>query len=91
MNKADLIAAIAAKTGTTHADAEDAVNAFISVVKEAVAVGDKVQLIGFGTFELKDTAAKIGRNPKTGETIDIPPCKKPSFSAAKSFKDSVNS
>ena len=90
MNKADLIAAIAAKTGTTHTDAEDAVNAFISVVKEAVATGDKVQLIGFGTFEVSNRAERTCRNPQSGEQMTVPACKVPKFKAGKAFKDAVN-
>ena len=90
MNKTQLIEAIAASANLKKKDAEAALNAFTTVVADALKNGDKVQLIGFGTFEVKDVAAREGRNPKTGEVIKIDACKKPSFSASKVLKDQVN-
>ena len=89
MNKADLIAAIAAKTGETKKAAETAVNAFMDVVTEALVEGDKVQLVGFGSFEVRKRARK-GRNPQTKEEIKIPASKAPVFKAGKALKDLVN-
>ncbi|HIT71074.1 MAG TPA: HU family DNA-binding protein [Candidatus Scatovivens faecipullorum] len=90
MNKAELIAAIAAKTGETKKSAEEAVNAFVSVVTEALAKGEKVQLVGFGSFEVRKRAARKGRNPQTKEEIKIPASKAPVFKAGKALKDLVN-
>jgi len=90
MNKADLIAAIAAKTGETKKSAEATVNAFIDVVTEALVEGDKVQLVGFGSFEVRKRAARKGRNPQTKEEIKIPASKAPVFKAGKALKDLVN-
>ena len=90
MNKAELIAAIAAKTGETKKSAEEAVNAFVSVVTEALAKGEKVQLVGFGSFEVIKRAARKGRNPQTKEEIKIPASKAPVFKAGKALKDLVN-
>ena len=90
MNKAELIAAIAAKTGETKKAAEEAVNAFVSVVTEALAKGEKVQLVGFGSFEVRKRAARKGRNPQTKEEIKIPASKAPVFKAGKALKDLVN-
>lgn len=91
MNKNELVAAIAEKTGNTKKDAEAQLNAVLSTITEALSNGDKVQLIGFGTFETKERAAREGRNPrKPGETIKIPACKAPSFKAGKALKDAVN-
>ena len=90
MNKSDLVAAIAAKTGETKKGAEDSLNAFVSVVTEALAKGDKVQLVGFGSFEVRKRAARKGRNPQTKEEIKIPASKAPVFKAGKAFKDLVN-
>ncbi len=90
MNKAELIAAIAAKTGATQKSAEEAVNAFIEVVTEALKKGDKVQLVGFGSFEVIKRAARKGRNPQTKEEIKIPASKAPKFKAGKALKDIVN-
>ena len=91
MNKAELIAAIAAKTGETKKGAEAVVNAFVSTVTEALAKGDKVQLVGFGSFEVRKRAARKGRNPQTKEEIKIPASKAPVFKAGKALKDLVNS
>ena len=90
MNKTDLINVVAAEAGLSKKDAEAAVNATIAAIAGALKNGDKVQLIGFGTFEVKDVAAREGRNPKTGEVIMIDACKKPSFTASKALKDQVN-
>ena len=90
MNKAELIAAIAAKTGETKKSAEEAVNAFVDVVTESLTKGDKVQLVGFGSFEVRKRAARKGRNPQTKEEIKIPASKAPVFKAGKALKDVVN-
>lgn len=90
MNKADLIAAIAAKTGDTKKVAEASVNAFVDVVTETLKKGDKVQLVGFGSFEVRKRAARKGRNPQTKEEIKIPASKAPVFKAGKALKDIVN-
>ena len=90
MNKTELIAAVANEAEITKKDAEKAVNAFIDTVKEAVANKDKVQLIGFGTFEARVRNARNGKNPRTGETIKIAEANVPAFKAGKAFKDAVN-
>ncbi len=90
MNKAELIAAIAAKTGETKKGVEANVNAFVDVVTEALTEGDKVQLVGFGSFEVRKRAARKGRNPQTKEEIKIPASKAPVFKAGKALKDLVN-
>ena len=90
MNKSELIAAIAAKTGETKKDAEAALNAFVSVVTESLVKGDKVQLVGFGSFEVRKRAARKGRNPQTKEEIKIPASKAPVFKAGKALKELVN-
>ena len=91
MNKAELIASVAEKTGFTKKDSEAAVNAFTAVVEETLVAGEKVQLIGFGTFETRERKARQGRNPrKPGETIEIAASKVPVFKAGKALKDSVN-
>ena len=90
MNKSDLIAAIAAKTGETKKSAEASVNAFVEVVTKALTKGDKVQLVGFGSFEVRKRAARKGRNPQTKEEIKIPASKAPVFKAGKGLKDLVN-
>ena len=90
MNKAELIAAIAAKTGDTKKTAEASVNAFVEVVTNALVEGDKVQLVGFGSFEVRKRAARKGRNPQTKEEIKIPASKAPVFKAGKALKDLVN-
>lgn len=89
MNKTELVAAIAAKAEVSKKDAENIVNAFIETVQNAVKADDKVQLVGFGTFESKSRAAREGKNPQTGEKITIPACKVPAFKAGKAFKDLV--
>ena len=90
MNKAELEAAIAAKTGDTKKGAEATINAFVNTVMEALAKGDKVQLVGFGSFEVRKRAARKGRNPQTKEEIKIPASKAPVFKAGKALKDLVN-
>ena len=90
MNKAELIAAIAAKTGDTKKSAEQSVNAFVATVTEALKKGEKVQLVGFGSFEVRKRAARKGRNPQTKEEIKIPASKAPVFKAGKALKDLVN-
>ena len=90
MNKSDLVAAIAAKTGDTKKSAEETLNAFVSVVTDALVKGDKVQLVGFGSFEVRKRAARKGRNPQTKEEIKIPASKAPVFKAGKALKDLVN-
>ena len=87
MNKATMIAKIAEKSDLTKKQAEAALNAFTETVFEALKAGDKVQLMGFGTFEVKERAARVGRKPSTGETIEIPAKKIPTFKAGKGFKD----
>jgi len=90
MNKSELIAAIAAKTGETKKSAEAALNAFTEVVTDSLVKGDKVQLVGFGSFEVRKRAARKGRNPQTKEEIKIPASKAPVFKAGKALKDLVN-
>ena len=91
MNKRELIEKIAEKAGITKKDAETAVNALTASVEEALVKGEKVQLIGFGTFETKERKARQGRNPrKPGELVDIPASKAPVFKAGKALKDAVN-
>lgn len=90
MNKAELVAAVAAKTGDTKKAAEASVDAFVAAVKEALKKGDKVQLVGFGSFEVRKRAARKGRNPQTKEEIKIPASKAPVFRAGKQLKELVN-
>ena len=90
MNKSELISEVASKTAMPKKDAEKVVNAFIDTVKEAIAQKDKVQLIGFGTFEARVRKARNGKNPRTGETIKIKKATVPAFKAGKAFKDAVN-
>ena len=90
MNKSDLVAAMAAKTGDTKKSAEETLNAFVDVVTEALVKGDKVQLVGFGSFDVRKRAARQGRNPQTKEEIKIPASKAPVFKAGKALKDLVN-
>jgi len=90
MNKSDLIAAVADKAGLTKKDADKAVAAFTEAVQAALIAGDKVQLVGFGTFEVRARNARTGLNPKTKEKINIPASKLPVFKAGKALKDSVN-
>ena len=87
MNKVTLVTKIAEKSGLSKKQAVLALGAFIDSVTEALKEGDKVQLMGFGTFEVKERAARTGRNPSTGETIEIPASKTPSFKAGKGLRD----
>ena len=89
MNKTELVAAIAEKTDLTKKDAELALTAVVESITEALEKGDKVQLIGFGSFEVKNRAARTGRNPKTKEAIEISASKVPVFKAGKALKDAV--
>ena len=90
MNKTDLINVVSAETKVAKKDVDAVISATVKAISDALKQGDKVALIGFGTFEVKATAAREGRNPKTGETITIPAAKKPAFSASKVLKDEVN-
>ena len=90
MNKTELIAAIAAKAELSKKDAEKALNAAIDAITGALVEGDKVQLVGFGSFETKTREARTGRNPRTGENIEIAASRTPAFKAGKEFKDKVN-
>ena len=90
MNKTELIAAVAEKAEISKKDAEKAVKAFTDVVAEELVKGEKVQLVGFGTFEVSERAAREGRNPKTGKTMTIEASKTPNFKAGKALKDEVN-
>ena len=91
MNKADLITAVAEKTGSKKKDAEAAVNAMTACIEEALKVGEKVQIIGFGTFEVRQRKSRQGRNPrKPGEVIKMEASKAPVFKAGKALKDAVN-
>ena len=90
MNKTELVAAVAEQAGLSKKDAEAAVKAFSDVVAGALKKGDKVQLVGFGTFEVSERAAREGRNPRTGKSIKIKACKSPTFKAGKALKDLVN-
>ena len=89
MNKADLVAAVAEKAGISKKDIEKAVNAAFDAITEALVAGDKVQLVGFGAFETKERSARVGRNPKTKEEIQIPASRVPAFKAGKALKDAV--
>ena len=89
MNKSELVSAIAAQAGLSKKDAEKAVVAFMDEVTAALKKGDKVSLVGFGTFEVKQRAERIGRTPRTKEKITIPASKTPVFKAGKSFKDAM--
>jgi DNA-binding protein HU-beta len=90
MNKNELIDSVAAKTDLTKKDSTKVVDAFTEAVTEALAKGDKVQLVGFGTFEVRERAAREARNPQTGETIKVAASKAPAFKAGKAFKDLLN-
>lgn len=89
MNKTELIALMSEKAEISKKDAEKALTAFTNVIADALVDGDKVQLVGFGTFEVVERAARTGRNPQTGETIEIAASKSPKFKAGKALKDAV--
>jgi DNA-binding protein HU-beta len=90
MNKAELVAAMADRAGISKNDAEKALNAFVEVVGGELGKGEKVQLIGFGTFETVERAARTGKNPQTGEELKIAACKAPKFKPGKALKEEVN-
>ena len=90
MTKADLVNSIAEKAGLSKADAEKALKAFTDAVTDALKAGEKVSLVGFGTFSVGDRAARTGQNPQTGAKIEIPAAKVPKFNAGKALKDSIN-
>ena len=90
MNKADLVAAMAEKAGVSKKDAEASLKAFTDVVAEELKKGEKIQLVGFGTFEVSERAARTGRNPQTGAEMTIVASKAPKFKAGKALKDSLN-
>jgi DNA-binding protein HU-beta len=90
MNKTDLVEVVVAETGVTKKQADAVISSAFAAITSALKSGDKVQLIGFGTFEVKESAEREGRNPKTGEVIKIAASKKPTFSASKVLKDEVN-
>lgn len=90
MNKTELIAAIAERAEISKKDSEKALKAFVDVVTEQLKNDDKVQLVGFGTFEVSKRAAREGRNPQTGKTMKIAACKAPKFKAGKALKDAIN-
>jgi len=90
MNKADLVAAMAEKAGVSKKDAEASLKAFTDVVAEELKKGEKIQLVGFGTFEVSERAARTGRNPQTGAEMIIAASKAPKFKAGKALKDSLN-
>ena len=90
MNKTELIAAVAEKEKKKKKDSEKALKAFIDVVTDELKNGEKIQLVGFGTFEVSERAAREGRNPQTGKTMKIEACKAPKFKAGKALKDAIN-
>ena len=90
MNKAELISAVAEKTGLSKKDSEKAINATFDTITVAMEAGEKVQLVGFGAFDIKERASRIGRNPKTKEEIEIPASRVPVFKAGKALKDAIS-
>ena len=91
MNKTELVDAVASRAGLSKADADRAVNAFVDAIEGALVRGEKVTVTGFGTFEVRDRAARMGRNPQTGAPLHIPATKSPAFKAGKGLKDAVRS
>ena len=89
MKKAELAAIVAEKAGLTKKDADAAITAVIDAITDALVKGDKVQFVGFGTFEVRERGARTGKNPRTGEVIEIAACKQPAFKAGKALKDAV--
>ena len=89
MKKAELTAIVAEKAGLTKKDADAAISAVVDAITEALVNGDKVQFVGFGTFEVRERGARTGKNPRTGEVIEIAACKQPAFKAGKALKDAV--
>ncbi|RMG31234.1 MAG: HU family DNA-binding protein [Gammaproteobacteria bacterium] len=90
MNKTELIATVAERAGMSRAEAAKAVDALLASIAEALGRGEAVSLVGFGTFEVRERAARTGRNPRTGETLEIPAARVPAFKAGKALKDAVN-
>ncbi len=90
MNKADVVAALADQAGLSKSDAARALDSFIDIVTAALKKGETVSLVGFGSFDARERAARTGRNPRTGETIEIPASRNPAFKAGKALKDAVN-
>ncbi len=90
MNKQELIASMTEKTGLSKKDTEASLAAFIETVEETLSKGDKIQLVGFGSFEIRDRAARTGKNPLTGEEMNIPAAKVPAFKPGKALKEKVN-
>lgn len=90
MNKTELVASVAEKCGMTKKDAEKAVTSVVDAITEALVAGDKVQLVGFGTFEVRERAARVGRNPSTGEDIEIAASKAPAFKPGQALKNALN-
>jgi DNA-binding protein HU-beta len=90
MNKTELVSAIAESAGISKADAGSALDAFVETVTDALKSGDQISLVGFGSFMVKERSARTGRNPRTGESIEIKASKIPSFKAGKALKDAVN-
>ena len=90
MNKAELVAAVAEKAGLSKKDSEKAVNAAFDAITGALVAGEKVQLVGFGVFDIKERGTRMGRNPKTKEEIEIPASRGPQFKAGKALKEAVN-
>ncbi len=90
MTKSELAALYAAKAGTSKKDAEQVVSTIFELVSETLASGEKVQLVGFGTFEVRERAARVGKNPRDGQPLDIPASKSPVFKPGKALKDAVN-
>ena len=89
MNKTELIAAVAEKTGLSKKDSDAAVNAVLNTIAETLKADEKVQLVGFGSFEVKERPARVGRNPRTGESMTYPACKVPVFKPGKALKDAI--
>lgn len=89
MNKSELVTAMAEKSGLSKKKCEDALDAFVTAIRDVLKNGDKVKLLGFGTFEVKGRAARIGRNPRTKEPVDIPASKQPAFKPGKALKEIV--
>ena len=90
MNKNELISAVAEATGISKKDTSAVIGATLDKIAEAMVAGDKVQLVGFGTFEIRERGERTGKNPRTGETVTIAACKAPAFKAGKALKDAVN-
>lgn len=90
MNKSELVAAVAQKSEVSKKDTEKVVSALFETIVDAIASGDKVQVVGFGLFEQRERSARVGSDPRTGAKIDIPASKVPAFKAGKAFKDAVN-